>query len=212
MKHYLLLIILYSNSFFTQTNEVLKNQAFGKGVTVFYIGSGGSSRYLDFNNLKKETIEYRRSPFIVIGFDHCIYPKGSNAYWGLGVYISSWIATRKYKDDKNNAINSTWTNSLFALKLTHHNSYYVRKKLDMCSAIIIGTRIKYYHYKEVNEQNVLNDIERYDVNPAFGLSGTVRYYFYKNIAFYLEIALGYKLDLASFGLTYKFGRKNKKKL
>lgn len=208
MKRYFLFIIFYSNYLFSQTSEVLKNQAFGKGITAFYIGSGGSSRYLDFNNLKKETIEYRRSPFIVLGIDHCIFPKGSNAYWGLGPYLSSWIANRKYTDDNKNTIQSTWTNSLIALKLTHHNSFYVRKKLDMCSAIILGARIKYYHFKEVNELNVLNDIERYDINPAFGLSGTVRYYFYKNIAAYLEIGLGYKLDLASLGLTYKFGRKN----
>jgi len=209
MKHFLLLIILYGNSFFSQTSEVLKNQAFGKGITAFYIGSGGSSRYLDFNNLKKETIEYRRSPFIVIGLDHCIFPKGSNAYWGFGPYVSSWIATRKYTDDKNNIINSNWTNSLIALKLTHHNSFFVRKKLDICSALIIGTRIKYYHFKEVNESNIINDIERHSFSPAFGLSGTVRYYFYKNIAIYSEIGFGYKLDLASFGLTYKFSRKNK---
>lgn len=202
-------IILFKlSNIYSQSDTLFSKLAFGKNVTTFYFGAGGSSRYLDLNYFGNETIQYRRSPYVVLGFDHCVFPKGSNAYWGVGPYLSSWYATKHYLDDAGNTINSSWSSSLISVKVTHHNSFFVRKKLDMCSAIILGSRVKYYHFKEINNLTVLNDIEKVSVLPAFGVSGTIRYYFYKNIAFYGEIGLGYKIDFATIGLAYKFKKRS----
>ena len=177
--------------------------AFGKGISAIYIGSGAVTRHIDWTRFKKETENYHRSPFIAIGFDKCIMPYASNAYWGLGTYISSWVANREYVDIYENRKENIWSNTLIAIRATHHNSYYVKEKLDMCSGILIGTRIKYYHSKTINEKDITDISDRTTIYPAFGLTFTLRYYFYKNLGFYFDGCLGYKTDLLNFGLVYK---------
>jgi hypothetical protein len=202
MKTILFILLLISNLAFSQKKPFPKI-AFGKGVTCIYIGSGAVTRHIDWTRFKQETELYHRSPFIAIGFDKCILPYASNAYWGLGVYVSSWVAKRNYFDAQANRKESVWTNTLFAIRATHHNAYFVREKLDMCSGFIIGTRIKYYHSKTFNEKDAIQNAKRTTLYPAFGISFTVRYYFYKNLGIYLDGALGYKTDFASVGLAYK---------
>ena len=155
------------------------------------------------NQLKQETESYKRSPFVATGFDRCILPYASNAYWGIGVHGSLWFANRTYSDTNDNIKENTWSNTLIAIRATHHNTYYVREKLDMCSGILIGTRIKYYHSKTINEKDVINNNDKTTLYPAFGLTFTLRYYVYKNIGFYVDGCLGYKTDLLSVGFVYK---------
>lgn len=177
--------------------------AFGKKTTAVYIGSGAASRHIDWTKFKRETENYRRTPFIAIGFDACILPYASNAYWGLGAYVSSWVANREYSDVNDTRKENIWSNTLIALRATHHNSYFVREKLDMCSGILVGTRFKYYHSKTINENSVTATSDRTTFYPAFGITFTMRYYFYKNLGFYLDGCLGYKTDLLGLGLVYK---------
>lgn len=177
--------------------------AFGKGIASIYIGSGAVSRHIDWTKFKAETESYRRTPFITMGFDRCILPYASNAYWGLGANISSWVANREYTDVNDNRKENIWSNTLIAIRATHHNSYFVREKLDMCSGILVGTRVKYYHSKTINENSVTATSDRTTFYPAFGITFTMRYYFYKNIGFYLDGCLGYKTDILSLGLVYK---------
>ncbi len=201
MRFIILFLLAFNSSYCQQQKE--PTQAFGKGVAVIYMGSGAVTRHIDWQKFKKETIDYKRTPFVAIGFDRCIYPYASNAYWGLGGYVSSWFAQREYEDVYDNRKNNIWSNTLIAIRASHHNTFYVRKKLDMCSGIIVGTRIKYYHQKTVNEKNITASSDRTYFEPAFGITGTLRYYFYKNIGFYFDVSLGYKTDIASFGLVYK---------
>lgn len=195
----------------SQTNKIFSEQAFGKGVTVFYMGSGAASRHIDWNKFKQETTNYKKSPFISLGFDHCVIPRASNAYWGIGIYLSSWIANRQYVDASDNNKENIWSNSLIAIRATHHNSFYVRKKLDMCSGLLLGTRIKYYHQKTINEKDVTDISDRTTFLPAFGITATLRYYFYKNFGVYVEGCLGYQTDFGSIGLSYKFNNTKKAK-
>lgn len=167
------------------------------------MGSGAVSRHIDWTRFKPETERYRRSPFMAIGFDRCILPYASNAYWGLGAYASSWLANRTYTDLNDNRRENIWSNTLIALRATHHNTYYVREKLDMCSGLLLGTRIKYYHFKTLNDKNAIDLNDRTTFYVAFGLTFTVRYYFYRNVGFYVDACLGYKTDLLSLGLVYK---------
>ena len=202
MKTSILAVMLISITAYSQQQQFPK-LAFGKGMTSIYIGSGAVTRHIDWTKFKEETENYKRSPFIAIGFDRCIHPYASNAYWGIGLYFSSWIANRKYIDVEDNLKENRWSNNLIAMRLSHHNAYFVRKKLDMCSGFIFGTRIKYYHSKTTNEKDVTEVSDRTKFDPAFGLTFTLRYYFYKNLGFYLDGCLGYKTDFLSFGLAYK---------
>lgn len=202
MKILILIFLIFTNMAYCQQKPFPK-LTFGKGITSFYIGSGAVSRHIDWTKFKPETESYRRTPFIALGFDRCILPYASNAYWGLGAYLSSWIATREYIDVNDNRKENSWSNTLIAIRATHHNTYYVRAKLDMCSGILVGTRLKYYHSKTLNEKNITATSDRTTFFPAFGLTFTLRYYFYKNIGFYLDGCLGYKTDLLSLGLAYK---------
>lgn len=198
-----ILVILFTAQFCYSQKIPLPTKSFGKDITVIYIGSGALSRHLDSHKFKRETTNYRRLPFITIGVDRCVYPYASNAYWGVGPYVSSWAANLEYVDANNNRKENVWSNSLIAVRATHHNSFFVRKKLDMCSGILIGARIKYYHSKTINEKDVTNISDRTTIQPAFGITATIRYYFYKDFGIYFEGCLGYKTNLASFGLAYK---------
>ena len=202
MKLLIILFLFVACSGYSQTKPFPKI-AFGKGVCVVYVGSGAVTRHIDWNRFKPETGSYRRTPFLAIGFDRCILPYASNAYWGLGPYLSSWMATRAYTDINDNRKENVWSSTLIAMRASHHNAYFVRKKLDMCSGILLGARIKYYHVKTLNEKNVTPTSDRTTFYPAFGLTFTLRYYFCKNIGFYLDGCLGYKTDLMSVGLVYK---------
>lgn len=192
---------------FSQSKLSFNNLAYEKGVTVFYLGSGGSSRYLDYNKFSDQTKSYKRTPFFSFGFDKCIAAiDGGNSYIGLGPYLSSWAANRYYTDRVGNQKESIWSNSLIALKLTHHNTLVIWKKVDMCVSIIGGARIKYYHLKKINNINITENSNRLSIEPAIGLTATVRYYFYNNLGVYFEAGAGYKTDLAAFGLLYKIKR------
>jgi hypothetical protein len=117
--------------------------------------------------------------------------------------VSSWVANREYSDVNDTRKENIWSNTLIAIRATHHNSYFVREKLDMCSGILVGTRFKYYHSKTINENSVTATSDRTTFYPAFGITFTMRYYFYKNLGFYLDGCLGYKTDLLGLGLVYK---------
>ncbi|MBI3521033.1 MAG: hypothetical protein HY062_16965 [Bacteroidetes bacterium] len=120
----------------SQNQEVLKELSFGEGSSSYYIGSGAFKRHLDLNRVKYNFIEYSKSPALVIGADFCIYPHASNAYLGLGPYFTSWIGLKETKlnDQK---IERLFSNSTLAIKLTHHVTYFVRRKLDVCSNYIV---------------------------------------------------------------------------
>lgn len=92
MDRIIIFFLIFSNVCFSQQKPFPKI-AFGKNITATYIGSGAASRHMDWNTFKAETENYRRTPFIAMGFDKCVLPYASNAYWGIGAYTSSWAAT-----------------------------------------------------------------------------------------------------------------------
>jgi len=73
----------------------------------------------------------------------------------------------------------------------------------MCIGFIVGTTVKYYHSKTVNEKSLISSSDRTTFSPAFGLTFRVRYYVYKNVECNLDGCLGYKTDFASCGLINK---------
>ena len=202
MRILILALLIIGTSAYCQQKSFPKI-AFGKGVCAFYIGSGAASRHIDWTRFKAETESYRRTPFISMGFDRCILPYASNAYWGIGLHISFWAANREFTDVKDRSKENIWSNTLMAIRATHHYAYFVRAKLDMCSGVLVGTRFKYYHSKTFNKENITASSDRATFYPAFGLTFTLRYYFDKNIGFYLDGCIGYKTDALSLGLVCK---------
>jgi hypothetical protein len=202
VKNYFTVFLLVSEFCISQTKP-LPTLAFGKGVTVIYAGSGAVARHIDWYPFKKETLNYKRSPFVSFGFDHCVFPYASNTYCGLGLYMSSWIANREYIDVSERKKENIWTNTLLAIRASHHSAFFVRKKLDLCSGILVGARMKYYHSKTIDAKDVTAQSDRTSFVPAFGITATARYYFKNNVGVYFEACLGYKTDLAGIGLTYK---------
>lgn len=128
----------------------IQSQSFEKGTKVFYLGSAASSRYFDRNFFNDITEEYYKSPILSVGMDYCFSSirDVSNSRLGIGPYFSCWTAVHNYSDEKNNRLENRWTDFYAAVRLTHHLTYFVRKKLDMCSGVIIGARYKHYHYIE----------------------------------------------------------------
>lgn len=132
-----------------QTHEVFKEQAFGKGMSSYYIGSGAFKRHIDLNRVNYKIQEFAKSPALVIGADFCFYPYASNAYLGLGPYLTSWVGIKE-TEDNNQKVERFFSNTTLAIKFTHHATYFVRKKLDVCSGYIAGVNLKYYHSYRVN--------------------------------------------------------------
>ena len=198
----IILFVFYTNIF--------QAQSFEKGTKVFYVGSAASSRYFDSNFFQDKTEEYYKSPIVSIGMDYCftIIREVSNSRLGIGPYFSCWTAIHNYTDDKNNRWENRWTDFFAAVRLTHHLTYFVRKKLDMCSGIIIGARYKHYHYIEKESQGIPNDYRKQQFYPAIGITASMRYYFYKNIGVFGEFSLGYKTDMYLFGLAFKLQSSN----
>lgn len=191
-----------------QSNEMFNDQAFGKGSSSYYIGSGAFKRHLDLNKLNYSIQEYSKSPALVIGADYCIHPTASNAYFGLGPYFSSWLGFKK-TNDNNQIIQRTFSSSTLAVKLTHHASYFVRKKLDVCSGYIVGCNLKYYHNYKVDGVDENSPFKNSEIEPAFGITLTIKYYMINNFGIYLEGGIGYKVNMLNVGFCYKFKKKRK---
>lgn len=186
----------------SQQSNILNEQSFGRGATVFFLGSGAGSKVLDPSRFDRSNIQYYKSPFFLFGVDHCVLPDASNAYWGLGLMVSSSFTDRSYLH-QNTKQRDLYTNTLILLKASHHYAFFVRKKLDMCSGILVGSRIKYHQLSGVEPLTKGRAKEELMVAPAFGISATARYYPRNNFGVYLEVCLGYKTDLAHIGIVYK---------
>lgn len=189
-----------------QTHEVFKEQAFGKGMSSYYIGSGAFKRHIDLNRVNYKIQEFAKSPALVIGADFCFYPYASNAYLGLGPYLTSWVGIKE-TEDNNQKVERFFSNTTLAIKFTHHATYFVRKKLDVCSGYIAGVNLKYYHSYRVNGIDIKSPEKNNEVVPALGITLAIKYYAFKNVGFYLEGGIGYRINMLNVGFCYKFKKK-----
>lgn len=190
----------------SQTKSILDEQSFGKSHSSYYIGSGAFKRHLDLNRIGYKIQEYSKSPALVLGADFCIYPHASNAYLGLGPYLTSWVGIKE-TEDNNQKIERFFSNTTLAIKFTHHATYFVRKKLDVCSGYIAGVNLKYYHSYKVDGIDIKSPEKNNDVVPAIGITLAIKYYAFKNIGFYLEGGIGYRINMLNVGFCYKFKKK-----
>lgn len=181
-------------------DSIFSKLAYGKGVTVIYVGSGAIKRHLDRNLLDSDVQAYYKTPAFVLGVDHCFYPYASNAYWGVGPFVSGWLAQRNYQRDTD-FIKSTFFNVLFAVRFTHHHTYFVRKKLDVFTSYIGGAHLNSFQSYKIND--IPSTKPKASFTPAFGLSLTVRYYFSRTIGVYGEGGIGYKINILNVGFCYK---------
>ncbi len=191
-----------------QSHPVFNEQSFGKGYSSYYIGSGAFKRHLDLNRIGYKAQEYSKSPAFVIGADFCIYPRASNAYLGLGPYFTSWIGVKVTEVDDIKT-EKLFSNSTLAIKFTHHASFFVRKKLDVCSGYIAGVNLKYYHSYKIDGVDIKSSVNNNEVVPALGITITIKYYAFKNMGFYLEGGIGYRINMLNVGFCYKFKKKQK---
>lgn len=206
-KILLFLLFLFPQIVLAQRNaSALTEQSFGKGQSSYYIGSGAFKRHLDLNRIGYKIQEYSKSPALVLGADFCIYPHASNAYLGLGPYFTGWIGIKE-TEDGNQKVERLFSNSTLALKFTHHATYFVRKKIDVCSGYIAGVNVKYYHSYKVDGVDIKSPEENNEVVPALGITLTIKYYAFKNIGFYLEGGIGYRINMLNVGFCYKFKKK-----
>ncbi len=189
-----------------QNQKVIEEQSFGKGYSSYYIGSGAFKRHIDLNRVNYKIQEYSKSPAIVIGADFCIYPRASNAYLGLGPYFTSWVGVKETELDGVKS-ERFFSNSTLAVKFTHHASFFVRKKLDVCSGYIAGVNLKYYHSYRVNGIDIKSPEKNNEVVPALGITLAIKYYAFKNVGFYLEGGIGYRINMLNVGFCYKFKKK-----
>ncbi|PBQ32944.1 hypothetical protein CNR22_14560 [Sphingobacteriaceae bacterium] len=197
---FIILMLLLTHKISAAHDSIFSKLSYGKGVTVTYLGSGAIKRHLDRNLLDSDVKAYYKTPAFVFGVDHCFYPYASNAYWGLGPFVSGWLAQRNYKRD-NDFVKSTFYNILFAVRFTHHHSYFVRRKLDVFTSYIGGAHLNAFQSYIIND--VPSTKPKSSFTPAIGMSLTVRYYFSKNIGIYGEGGIGYKINILNVGLCYK---------
>jgi len=190
----------------SQSKSPLEEQAFGKGQSSYYVGSGAFKRHLDLNRIGYKIQEYSKSPALVLGADFCIYPHASNAYLGLGPYFTGWIGMKE-TEDGNQKVERLFSNSTLALKFTHHATYFVRKKLDVCSGYIAGINLKYYHSYKVDGLDIKSPEKNNEIVPALGITLSIKYYAFKNVGFYLEGGIGYRINMLNVGFCYKFKKK-----
>ena len=93
-------LLFFSAQIIAAANDsIFRKLAFGKGVTVIYAGSGALKRHLDATLLDADVKAYHKTPAIVLGADHCFYPYASNAYLGIGPFISVWAAQRNFQNE-----------------------------------------------------------------------------------------------------------------
>ena len=205
-KNIFCLLVFFTINLKSQNHQALKDVSFGKGTSTYYIGSGAFKRHLDINKIQYNIFEYSKSPAIVIGADFCIYPRASNAYLGLGPYFSSWIGLKETQMN-NQKTERSFSNTTLAIKLTHHVTYFVRKKLDVSSNYIVGVNLKYYHTYKI-DGNEINSPERdSEFSPSFGITIAIKYYALKSIGVYIEGGLGYRVNMLNIGLCYKFKKR-----
>lgn len=202
MFKYLLTSFCFCSLCSAQNITIFDNQSFGKGKSSIYVGSGAFKRHFDINRIDYSIKEYSKSPAIIIGADFCIYPHASNAYWGLGPYFTSWIGIKE-TEDNNQKTERLFSNTTLAIKFTHHASYFVRKKLDVCSGYIFGVNLKYYHSYKINgvETSTSNKINEFV--PAAGITVAIKYYALKDLGLYIEGGLGYRINMLNIGFCYK---------
>lgn len=205
-NYFFIILFLNCASFFAQIKNVFDEQSFGKGASSYYIGSGAFKRHLDLNRIGYKMQEYSKSPALVLGADFCIYPHASNAYLGLGPYLTSWIGIKE-TEDKNQKIERFFSNTTLAIKFTHHATYFVRKKLDVCSGYIAGVNLKYYHSYKVDGIDIISPEKNNEIVPALGITIAVKYYAFRNVGFYLEGGIGYRINMLNVGFCYKFKKK-----
>lgn len=206
-----LLILFFCLRFVSksQNQQIFNDQSFGKGSSSYYIGSGAFKRHLDLNRIDYSLKEYSKSPAIVVGADFCIYPHASNAYLGLGPYFTSWIGIKE-TEENNQKTERLFSNSTLAIKFTHHASFFVRKKLDVCSGYIVGVNLKYYHNYKIDGKEIDSSERDSEFVPAAGITITVKYYALKNVGLYIEGGIGYRINMLNVGLCYKFKKRNSK--
>jgi len=191
----------------SQVKNTLTEQSFGRGQSSYYIGSGAFKRHLDLNRIGYNIQEYSKSPALVLGADFCIYPHASNAYLGLGPYFTGWIGIKE-TEDNDQKIERLFSNSTLAIKFTHHATYFVRKKLDVCSGYIAGVNLKYYHSYKVDGVDIKSPEKNNEIVPAIGITLAVKYYAFRNVGFYLEGGIGYRINMLNVGFCYKFKKKS----
>jgi hypothetical protein len=125
---------------------------------------------------------------------------------GLGPYLSTWIGVKE-TENEGRLTERLFSNSTLAVKFTHHASYFVRKKLDVCSGYILGVNLKYYHSYKIDGIDIKSPEKSNEIVPAFGITLTIKYYAFKNVGFYLEGGIGYRINMLNVGFCYKFKKK-----
>lgn len=208
-RFFIFLFFLRCTFLFCQTKDVFSDQSFGKGSSSYYIGSGAFKRHLDLNRVDYSLKEFAKSPAIVIGADFCIYPHASNAYLGLGPYFTGWVGIKE-TEENNQKIERLFSNTTLAIKFTHHATYFVRKKLDVCSGYIVGVNLKHYHNYKVDGKEIDSSERDNEFVPAAGITIAIKYYALKNVGLYIEGGLGYRINMLNVGLCYKFKKRNLK--
>lgn len=182
-------------------DSVFRSLSFGKKVTVISIGSGALKRHTSMNYNEAGTTKFQRSPYLSISFDHCITTKASNAYLGLGAFVSAALRTEQ-NSPVSNTSEQKFLEALLALKLSHHATYFVRKHLDICSNYLIGIYTNNYPLNK-SDNTAISGTEKASYSAAIGIGITARYYFRKNFGIYADAAFGYKINVLNIGICYK---------
>jgi hypothetical protein len=59
----------------------------------------------------------------------------------------------------------------------------------------------------VNGIDIKSPEKNNEVVPALGITLAIKYYAFKNVGFYLEGGIGYRINMLNVGFCYKFKKK-----
>ncbi|MBL7931026.1 MAG: hypothetical protein JNL60_03940 [Bacteroidia bacterium] len=196
----ILLCFTCANAF---AQNLWSNPSYSKGTSLVYGGVGALSRHLEPGYFKSYDY-YLKSPFVALGFDLQAITTGQE-HWGAGIYLSFWHG-QKSRQINGNEVQKNWSSALAALKISHHDKFFISRRWDFSSIYMIGTRVNMTQSGSLNAKFDKPQAVTYSL--ALGLGAMIKYYYRPNIFVYSELTLGYKVDLVQFGLGYRFKHKH----
>lgn len=193
----LLFTCLIGDSMYSQ--NLWAEPSYARGTSVMYGGVGAFSRHLEPGYLKSYDY-YLKSPFIAAGFDLQAITTGQD-HWGAGLYLSFWHG-QKSRQVNGSDVQKNWSSGLVALKISHHDKFFISKRWDVSSIYIIGSRLNMTPLGASGAR--FDKAQSLTYSLALGLGAMIKYYYRPDIFVYSELTLGYKVDLLHVGLGYRF--------
>lgn len=208
MKKGVLFVLALLNvmSVFSQRKWASEEKDISKGSNVIHFGVGLPGYVSSFGVVKGAYYSYSRSPLIVINHEYVFNDKVKNSYMGLGPYLSYYGWKQESYSYKNHPVYGTdgWRTSVNVLTIAgrffYHHKFLMGAKWDVYGAATAGLRFNFVNYTSYPSGRYSSATN--GVDPAYGASVGIRYFFTDNFGVYAETGFG--SSWATGGLNLKF--------